>query len=104
MTDAWAPQRAAMRQALREAELNQVEVAQRLGVTQKHISHVLNGKTAGSLELWAALAGLVGMEWTLAPPEPSKPEDAMITWARDELGLDIEPWQANILRKYVDPR
>lgn len=69
--DAWEPQRGAIRTALAGAGLTQVQVATQLNTTQKHISCVLNGKTAGSLELWARLADLVGMSWQLAPETSS---------------------------------
>lgn len=42
--------REAIRAALAEQDMTQAELAQRMGITQKHMSNLLNGKTALSFD------------------------------------------------------
>lgn len=65
MTDSWAPQRAAVRAALKDVGLTQVQVARDLGISEKHLSQMLTGKADGSLRLWVEMVGLLGMTWQL---------------------------------------
>lgn len=95
MTDPWAPQRAAVRTALRDRGLTQAKVARDLGISQKYLSQILTGRTDGRLHVWVELANLLGMTWQLSPLDPV---EETITWVREQLGLTIEPWQAARMR------
>jgi transcriptional regulator with XRE-family HTH domain len=97
-TTAWAPQRRAIREELKRQEMKQSELARKIGVTDKHMSQMLNGKTDGRVGHWVAMASALGMEWQLRPLDPN---EALIDWVREELGLQIEPWQAAWLRRYL---
>jgi plasmid maintenance system antidote protein VapI len=47
--------------------VSQVQLAGDLGITTKHVNQMLTGRADGSLEIWVAMAGLLGMEWALMP-------------------------------------
>lgn len=53
--------REALRQALIEQDITQKELAERLGVTQKHISQVLSGKSGLSFDFAERCAAALGM-------------------------------------------
>lgn len=96
--DAWAPQREALRRALRDAGITQAQFARDLGITAKHLSQMLTGAIDGRTELWARMADALGMVWVLKPVDPN---DSLITWTREYLGLEVEPWQAARIRQFV---
>lgn len=47
--------------------ISQVQLATDLGITPKHLNQMLTGAADGRLEIWVAIAGLLGMEWALMP-------------------------------------
>lgn len=53
--------REALRSALMEQEMTQAELAARLGVTQKHISQVLSGKTGLSFDFAERVGSVLGV-------------------------------------------
>jgi|SRR5882672_3039596 len=97
-TTAWAPQRRQVRQALQRQGLSQARLAHKIGVTEKHISQMLTGKADGKTEMWVAMAKVLGLEWQLRPPDPNA---ELMTWAREQLDLELAPWQAARLRMHV---
>jgi transcriptional regulator with XRE-family HTH domain len=64
--DHWETQRAAVRTALKDRAISQAEFAYRLGITEKHMSQILTGRAAGSIQLWARGEGL--MLWATQDP------------------------------------
>lgn len=96
--DAWAPQRAAVRRALRDKGISQAQLARDLGLSPKHVNQMLTGAMDGRLPLWVGMAHRLEMTWQLTPIEPV---DHTVAWMRDQLGVDIEPWQAIQLREYM---
>ncbi len=52
--------RDAIRYALDQSGMTQVELAERAGVTQKHISQVLSGKSGLSFDFAERLLGILG--------------------------------------------
>lgn len=94
----WDPQRKAVRDALKARNMSQAQFARDLGITPKHLSQMLTGATDGRLELWVQMAELLGMTWQLTPVDPN---DSVILWARKQLGLEIEPWQAARMRQHL---
>lgn len=96
-TTAWAAQRLAIRRELKRQEMSQAELARRIGITTKHMSQMLTGVMDGRLELWVAMADALGLEWQLRHPDPV---DAIVNFAREELGLTVEPWQAARMRAF----
>lgn len=97
-TTVWAPQRRQVREALQTQGMSQAKLARRIGVTEKHVSQMLTGAIDGKIVLWVAMAKVLGLEWQLRPPDPN---EEMITWAREQLGLELATWQAARLRMHV---
>lgn len=52
--------REAIRQALNESELTQSELAEQVGMSQKHISQVLSGKSGLSFDLAEQMLAVLG--------------------------------------------
>lgn len=71
--------REALKSALIEQEMTQAELASRLGVTQKHISQVLSGKSGLSFDfaerVGAVLGVLLNVEVRPAVPSSKEPTD-----------------------------
>jgi transcriptional regulator with XRE-family HTH domain len=97
-TTAWAPQRKQVRDALAAQGMSQAKLARRIGISPKHLSQMLTGASDGKLDHWAAMARELGLEWQLRPPDLNV---ELANWAREQLGLDIEPRQAARLRQHV---
>lgn len=100
-SEAWLPQRAAVRREMKKAGINQAEMARRIGITAKHISQMLTGKTDGRVEHWAAIAAVLGMDWQLVVIDPNAP---LTAWVQTHLGITLQPWQAARLRGIVKDR
>lgn len=64
--------RALVRQALTDARISQAEVARQLGVSTKHLSHMLTGRAHLTLTWAEGILGLCGMNLQLAvkPDQP----------------------------------
>jgi len=97
-SDAWASQRDAVKRALKDAGINQSEMAHKIGISPKHLSQMLNGKTDGRLEIWVAMADALGMTWQLTLIDPNEP---LIAWVQQHLGVTLAPWQATRLRSHM---
>ncbi|MGV9588220.1 helix-turn-helix transcriptional regulator [Streptomyces tendae] len=67
--------RALVRQALTEARISQAEVARQLGVSTKHLSHMLTGRAHLTLTWAEGILGLCGMNLQLAI-QPDQPRSA----------------------------
>jgi transcriptional regulator with XRE-family HTH domain len=63
--------RAQVRTALRAAGISQHAAADRLGLSEKHLSQMLTGKVRLSLEWAEQLLGLCGQSLTIRPGAPS---------------------------------
>jgi transcriptional regulator with XRE-family HTH domain len=57
-----------VRQALDEDGATQADLARHLGVSQKHVSRLLNGRDEGSLLLWSRMLDLLGVCFVDLPP------------------------------------
>jgi transcriptional regulator with XRE-family HTH domain len=68
--------REALKSALIEQEMTQAELATRLGVTQKHISQVLSGKSGLSFDFAERIGAVLGVLLTVdvRPSVPSTKE------------------------------
>ncbi|WP_333758844.1 helix-turn-helix domain-containing protein [Streptomyces sp. ISBFB 2968] len=53
--------RALVRQALAEARISQAEIARQLGLSTKHLSHMLTGRATLTLTWAEGILGLCGM-------------------------------------------
>jgi transcriptional regulator with XRE-family HTH domain len=53
----------AVQNALLARGWTQKELANRCGLTEKHVSRVLNGRDAGSFEVWQEFATRLQMRW-----------------------------------------
>jgi plasmid maintenance system antidote protein VapI len=61
--------RAEVRTALHETRTSQAELSRTLGLSTKHVSQVLTGKAALSLELAEAMLAAVGRQMTVRTRE-----------------------------------
>jgi DNA-binding XRE family transcriptional regulator len=52
---------------VRESPMNQREIAQAVGITEKHMSQLMQGHAMGSLRLWQDILDVIGVRL----PEPS---------------------------------
>lgn len=46
---------------VRESGMTQTEIAARVGITQKHMSYLMNGKNEGSLTTWQRIFDVIGV-------------------------------------------
>lgn len=46
---------------VRESGMTQTEIAARVGITQKHMSYLMNGKNEGSLTMWQRIFDVIGV-------------------------------------------
>lgn len=58
--------RALVRQALTDAHISQAEIARQLGVSTKHLSHMLTGRAHLTLTWAEGILGLCGMNLQLS--------------------------------------
>jgi transcriptional regulator with XRE-family HTH domain len=65
--------RAEIRLALRVTGTSQVELSRRLGLSTKHVSQVLTGRAALSLELAEAMLAAVGRQMAVRTHEIKRP-------------------------------
>jgi transcriptional regulator with XRE-family HTH domain len=97
----WVRQlRSEVRARLRDQDATQAGLAERLGITEKHMSQMLRGLVTGSPELLERMAGAVGLRimvmegGALVPPSLPKRRphrkrtDAAIRWLA-EAGYDV---------------
>lgn len=47
---------------VRQAGIAQITLAQEVGITEKHMSQLMNGHASGSIEIWDKLLAAVGVE------------------------------------------
>ena len=52
---------------VRESPMNQREIAEAVGITQKHLSQLMTGRQEGSLTMWQRILDVIGVRL----PEPS---------------------------------
>lgn len=52
---------------VRESPMNQREIAEAVGITQKHMTALVRGHSEGSLTLWQEILDVIGVRL----PEPS---------------------------------
>lgn len=60
----------AVKKSLVETEMTQKSLAAKVGISEKHLSLMLNGKATGSLEVWDSLLNASGVQigWKLGQP------------------------------------
>jgi transcriptional regulator with XRE-family HTH domain len=58
-----------IRDALAEAHVRQSDYAKALGITEKHVSRVLNGIDTPTVRLLVEMARQVGLVWRLMPAD-----------------------------------
>lgn len=66
--DPWAEQRYVVRTAIKDLGLTQKQVAADVGITEKHLSQMLLGRSDGKLAVWVALAQRLGLRWMPVNP------------------------------------
>ena len=47
---------------VRESPLTQTEIAERVGITQKHLSGLMTGRSEGSLTMWQKILDTIGVQ------------------------------------------
>jgi transcriptional regulator with XRE-family HTH domain len=88
-----------IRLEMRAQRVKQVELAAAVGITQKHLSQMLNGLCGMSSDHADALLGALGREWTVGsaplPPAPPVPPPALekCPYCRTNLAR-LCPWHA----------
>lgn len=55
-----------LRLAIHRAKITQRELAERTGLTQKHISQLVTNQADGSFAVWDDLAQALGLRWRIA--------------------------------------
>lgn len=59
---------------LRRQGMTQTQLAKQLGITQKHLSMVLNGRSHASLTMLDAAAEVLGTSWAVALGDRPTPQ------------------------------
>jgi transcriptional regulator with XRE-family HTH domain len=67
--------RALVRQAIASARISQAEIARQLGVSTKHLSHMLTGRAALTLTWAEGILGLCGANLVISI-QPDQPRSA----------------------------
>lgn len=58
--------RGAARATMQDQGVSQVELAKRVGASQKHLSQMFTGAAVGSLELWSKIATALDRRWSVS--------------------------------------